>query len=277
MTELSPHELTRLVELAEVNAMHAMYAAAPSAIAHSLGLRAVRVGSACAMMAQRLDMFLFNRLLGLGADEPATERVLDSLLDEFRQAGVAKFGIPLSPYAQPSDLPQWLEKRGFRAADNWVKVYRGSDSPAIVATDLRIEQVDSRHASAFAEILPSSFGYGLPDVIIPWVSALVGAPGWSHYAAFDGERIVATGTLYVQDEVGWLGLGSTLPSHRKRGAQGAIMARRILDAIAQGCRWIVTETWEELPEHPNPSYHNMLRNGFKLAYPRRNYLSPALG
>jgi hypothetical protein len=54
--------------------------------------------------------------------------------------------------------------------------------------------------------------------------------------------------------------------------QGAMFARRIADGLALGCQWFVTETGEDRPEDPNPSYHNMLRSGFKLAYLRRNYV-----
>jgi hypothetical protein len=36
----------------------------------------------------------------------------------------------------------------------------------------------------------------------------------------------------------------------------------------------VTETGEDLPEKPNPSFRNMMRAGFKLAYQRRNYMPP---
>ncbi len=43
------------------------------------------------------------------------------------------------------------------------------------------------------------------------------------------------------------------------------MARRIRDAAALGCRWMITETGEDLPQQPNPSYHNMLRTGFLLS------------
>ena len=35
---------------------------------------------------------------------------------------------------------------------------------------------------------------------------------------------------------------------------------------------LVTETGEDSPEQPNPSFHNMIRTGFSLAYQRPNYL-----
>ena len=65
---------------------------------------------------------------------------------------------------------------------------------------------------------------------------------------------------------------ATLPSHRRRGAQGALVARRIRDGLALGYRLFAAEAAEDGPEAPDPSYHNVLRAGFRLAYLRRSYL-----
>jgi GNAT superfamily N-acetyltransferase len=155
--------------------------------------------------------------------------------------------------------------------DNWAKVYRAATPDVVIRTDLRIERIDRAHAAAFAEI--SCTAFGMPAVMQPWLAAGVGRPGWTHYLAFDGETPAAGGALFVKGDVGWLGIASTLPAYRRRGAQGALIARRIRDAAESGCRWVVTETGEDTPEHPNPSYHNMLRTGLVLAYQRPNYIA----
>jgi len=53
------------------------------------------------------------------------------------------------------------------------------------------------------------------------------------------------------------------------------MTRRIADGIKLGCRHLATETGEETPEAPNPSYRNMIRTGFELVYARRNWIGTA--
>ncbi len=181
--------------------------------------------------------------------------------------------VQLSPAAQPAELPKWLEERGFKRGEKWAKVYRGTESPPVISSDITIERIGPQFAEVFAET--AFTGYEFPPAlrpIIPWIPPQIGRSGWTHYLGFDGDVPVATGALYARDGVGWLGYGSTLPSHRRRGAQGAMFAQRINDAIAQGCQWIVTETGEETEDKPNPSYHNMLRMGFELAYMRPNYV-----
>ena len=112
-------------------------------------------------------------------------------------------------------------------------------------------------------------------MLAPFGEATLGRPDWHHFLAFDGDRAVGAGALYVMGHVGWLGFGATLESHRGRGSQSAIFARRIRAAAELGVKLLVTETGEELPDRPNPSYRNMLRAGFRLAYPRQNWLEPA--
>ena len=75
----------------------------------------------------------------------------------------------------------------------------------------------------------------------------------------------------MHGRAGALQAAATLPSHRRRGAQGALVARWIRDGLALGCRFFAAEAAEDTPESPNRSYHNLLRAGFRLAYLRRNY------
>jgi GNAT superfamily N-acetyltransferase len=262
---LSNLEAAALVERAEAEAYAAMFAAAPP----DLGLTARRFGSAVMLLAPRIDVVLFNRVLGLGVDEPATEDALDAFVDVGRREGGRSFGFALSPRARPASVPSWLEARGFRARDNWVKMIRAAEDVPSPATELRIERIDAEHAAAFGAV--PTVAFRMPEWITPWNERLVGLPGLHGYAAFDGDALVAVGALYVRGDVGWIGVGATLPSHRNRGAQSALLAARIRGAAGLGCRWVATETGEETPNRPNPSYRNMVRAGFALVYARPNF------
>jgi hypothetical protein len=115
----------------------------------------------------------------------------------------------------------------------------------------------------------------MPPALKPWLAALVGRPGWQHYLAWDGDTPVATAAIYMHTMVGWLGIAATLPQYRGSGAQGALMAARLRHGTGMGCEWFVSETGEDSPSHPNPSYHNMMRAGFSLAYHRPNFMRPS--
>ncbi len=258
-----------MVELTEANAYADWIAGCSKPTTSLLGLRCEHLGSATALIMSEMDIPLFNRVLGVGVVEPATEGLLDRITALYARTG-STFIVPLAPAARPADLVTWLEQRGIRRRDNWVKVYRGNDTPTAIPTDLRIEAVGPEYAPAFAQIGLAAFG--MPPRLQPLIVAVLERPSWRNYFAFDGNTHVAAASLFVRDGVGWLGYGATLPSHRRRGAQGALMVQRLRDGIAMGCEWFVTETGEDTVANPNPSYHNMLRTGFKPAYFRPNYL-----
>jgi len=206
----------------------------------------------------------------LGIGELATESILDDAIGVLKMAGCKNYMAQISPSAGPAHIAEWLDSRGFTKGRNWAKVYRGDKPAPSISTDLTIQSIGIEYADAFSDVALTAFG--MPPELHPFLSGHIGRPGWHHYLGFDGEQPVTTAAMYVKEGIAWLGFGSTLESHRKRGGQGAMFARRIADGLKLGCKWFVTETGEDTPENPNPSYHNMLRSGFKLAYLRPNYV-----
>jgi hypothetical protein len=270
MSDLTPAMIAEINEFGEAEAQANYFLCAPPEFVHSFRLEVKRVGLLWVTMIPELDHPLFNRILGLGVGEPATESMLDEAIAVFQNAGCKNYMAQVSPLAQPAQYSEWLAARGFKPSRNWAKVYRGNEPAPTISTDLRVEKIEKDQADAYANVALSVFE--MPPALRPLVKGNVGKPGWHHYLAFDGEKPVSAAAMFVNGEVGWLGFGSTLKKYRKRGGQGAMFARRIQDGLASGCKWFVTETGEDTPEDPNPSYHNMLRSGFKLAYLRRNYV-----
>lgn len=268
MNSLTPKQIAKLVEFGESGAWVSMYLSMPPEFVKEYGVHTQYLGSAGVTVASKLD-WLFNRVLGIGVGDIATEALLDAAIGIYRSAGVENYIIPISPLAQPGQLTEWLSARGFVEGGNWAKMYRANEPASSVQTDFRIQAIGIEDADAFGDI--ATRGFGVPPQLAPSFSCTVDKPGWHNYLGYDGEQPVATAGMFIKEDVAWLGQASTLESHRKRGAHSAMFARRIQDGLALGCKWFVTETWEDTPESPNPSYRNMLRAGFKLAYLRRNY------
>jgi hypothetical protein len=269
MPEPFPPAIARLVEFGEAEAYADLYHATPPDYAAQFGISVHRIESAFVFTASAFDIPLFNRVLGLGLNEPAAEARVDEAIAHFQGRRVKHFAFQTSPEARPAELNDWLTARGLRSPDNWVKMIRGTEPPPDIQTDLRVGLIGPDEADMFSQI--AAIAFGMPPVVGKWLAPITGRANWRHYLAFDGGQPVGCGALFLKDKIAWLGIAGTLPAARGRGAQGAIMAQRIRDAVELGCEWIVTETGEETPENPNPSYRNMVRMGFNLAYPRPNY------
>jgi hypothetical protein len=221
-----------------------------------------------ALGAGAIDILYFNRVIGLGIGQPATRSGVARLVERYRAAGVPRFFVHLAPVARPAALVRWLDEGGFVHHHNYAKLFRDARPAREVRTELRIEVIGPQRAAEFGSLAAEAFGW--PPLMARLLARTVTAPGWRHYLAWDGREAVAC-AFRVLGRFAYFGPAATLPSHRGRGAQGALIARRIRDAAAAGCDWLVSETAEDPPERSAPSFRNLTRAGFRLAYLRPNY------
>ena len=245
-----------LLERAERDALLDLYRAGTG----DFDVRCERAGGATVLLAPGLPAF-FNRAFAFGVDEPVPEDGIDEV--------VARLRASKQHYVQPPPgaerIAERLSRLGFSTSWAWAKVIRGTEPPPDIPTSLDVRELHPDEADRFGAVVTTAFG--LPIEVAPWTASLVGRPGWRAYGAFDHDALVAAGALFIEGDVGWLGMAGTLSFHRRRGAQGALMVRRIADAIELGCTTLATETGI-LPGRANPSLDNMLRCGFTVAYER---------
>jgi GNAT superfamily N-acetyltransferase len=239
-----------------------------AAVADAFAGNAVRVGGAVCAVAAGIEEVTINRVIGLGISEPATDETLDRIAEVY---GSIRHAIALAPGARPAGVAAMLRERGYEPAHAWVKFARAAAAPPAPATDLRIERIGPERADEFTAVLAG--GFEIPQPVTAMLSHLPGRPGWGWYLAYDGATPVACGALFVHGRHGWLGQAATLSAHRRRGAQSALIAARIVAAGEAGAEVLVTETGETVDDRPAISYRNILRAGFRPVYLRPNYVS----
>ena len=266
---ITPHDVRHL-ESVEVAGLADLYRMMPPAYAAAERMGARRFGTALGIRAARADVLALNRIVGLGLVEPATAGDLDAALQWFHEAGVPRAFVQVAPHAEPDMLAAWLQARGLTYYNNWVRLWRDTTPLPPQPTTLRVEQVGADLADLFGRIVAEAFH--MPIDAGGWVTSTFGQPGWRHYMAFDGDAPAATAALFVQGSTGWLGAAATRADARGKGAQSALIARRIADAHAQGCTRLSVETAEPTETREAPSYRNVRRLGFEVAYKRANWL-----
>lgn len=263
----------RAIERAEIEAWRDTFAAASRETRDGLGLAERDFGHAFALAARGLASLLFNRVVGLGLFEPATAQVLDEIASHFAEVG-EDFALNVSPLAEPAELARTLQARGYRTFFHHVKWVRdAAPAPAAPGT-LAVERVGPERAPAFATLLVRVMARGAP-LRRDWMAECVGRPQWRHYLALEGGTPIACAAMRVHEDVAWLGWGATLPEARGRGAQSALLAARIADARAAGCRLLTTETGPNDPDLNPVSWRNVQRAGFAVAYDRPSWIRPA--
>jgi hypothetical protein len=272
----NPHRLAVLADKAEILAYTDFFAAAPSELRRRLALSVQQIADATLLLAPGLPSAIFNRAIGLGLCDDAGIEEVEEVVARFREAGVADWRLLWSPLARPQNLLASLHERGleFRTVSSWAKMYRGIDSPPHIASALAVAPASRENADQVARVMTDALS--LPPYVADWIARLQGRPNWTLYALMDSGTVVGGASLFMADELAWLGMGGVAASYRRRGGQGALMARRIGDAIALSACHIFTETGEPVGEEPNPSFNNMKRCGFAKVVSRSNLAGPVI-
>lgn len=267
-----------LAEQTEIRAYVDFVTGAPAPVWEALGIGSLRVGAALALTIREDPSRFFNKAGGFGADGPITEDVVAQVCEFYREQGVPQGAFMVAPPLLPQDWASIAAKRNLTEGGRLAKLgcevdalVGSADGIAALDPDLRVGPVERHHAQEWATVMMTTFGFTAP-FMIEMAAACVGRPNWRQYAVWEGERIIAVGSIFVNGDCADMFGGATLPQGRGRGAQSALLAARARAAQAAGCRWLVAETGAEAPGEHNSSLHNMLRAGFQPLYERVTWL-----
>ena len=264
--------LAGAVEALEAEAWAQLNGFTSRAFKERVGLAVHRVDSAVCIVATHSPILAMNRVLALGCPDPASEAQIDEILALFDRS--AKCLIHLSPLAEPAEIREWLVARGGYLTAPTIKLVRPlSAHERIDSTcELELRAVRADEIHEFEAIVSAELG--VPADLVDGISSTIGRPGWRYYFALDSGEPVATAALFIRGMHAWFGLAATRDSHQRRGAQTALVAKRIEDAARAGCTYGSADTSVPTAERPNQSLKNMQRLGFESLYERINYIIP---
>lgn len=274
-------DVERFLDRVEGEMYRDLHDAAPPEIARALGIESYLEGEALRLTVRAMDHPFLNRVMGFGTRPSDPGPALDDVARHYADAGIRRWMVQVLPHRESAALDDACATRGLVRHRGWAKHLGPASLDIPFRSDLAVEEVDPGDAAAvrsWGGLVVETFG--LLPALADWYAALAGRPRWRLYRALDGARGVACGALYLAPRetghppLAQLNFAGTLPGYRNRGAQSALIARRIADARAAGAEWIVTETDEELPDRPNPSGHNMVRLGIPVVWVRANLGPP---
>ncbi len=199
-----------------------------------------------------------NRAMGVTTDELSAAD-LGRIEDFYTQRRLPPM-IEVSAWAAPATVQRLADRqyttRWFRS----MFAVAAQPLPSSNAKHVTIEEVTDDTVGLWTEVLAD--GNEITDDEARRVSdefSLAGrgmAESNDFLALIDG-RPVGCGSLHVVDGIGWLGGAATLPSHRGRGVQTALLGHRLQLAAARGCEMVAATA---LPS--GASARNMHRLGF---------------
>jgi hypothetical protein len=263
------HPLQLEIEGIEREAWADLAAIMPASLAQGMGLQAGPIGDAFLFMASRVPQFQFNWLSGAGLNGDDGRSVVEAV-KRFREAGQRKYFIQIPPGPREQECVARARAAGLAPhALAWAKFHRSTGDVPVLDCDLEAREVGPNESALFADTAVA--GFGMPPSMSAWLAQIVGRPHWHAYVTLSDGVPAGAAAMYVRGEFAWLGVGSTRPEMRKRGSQSTLLARRIVDADRLGAKHATTETGVPQAGQPAPSYSNILRTGFSVAYVRPNW------
>jgi len=210
-----------------------------------------------------------TQTFGLGLFEDATDEHLDEI-ESFYAKHAASVFHEVSPMTDPS-LMELLSARGYRPmeltsvmARELTHVDKRTRDPQLTTRVISPDEVEL-WARTSAEAWKTEHE-SLGDFMFNFGAISAQCSGaYPYIAELDG-RAIATGMLFIYDDICMLAGASTVPDGRNRGAQTALLEDRLEFAATQGCHLAIMGA-----SPGSQSQRNAQKNNFQIAYTRTKW------
>jgi len=222
-----------------------------------------------------------NKVAGLGFAGPLDDRELDAVEKAFA-ARASPVQVELSCLADPS-IGALLTRRGYalQGFENVLGRALPLESASAPADGILVSPSFVQELEAWIDVVVSGFEtpdeQGVPshehyprDTAEAIIGDMAAVPGLVRYLARRDGVPAGGASLRLTEGIAQLCGAATLPEHRRRGVQTALVAARLEVAGREGCDVAVVTT-----QPGSKSQENAQRRGFELLYTRAVLVRPA--
>ena len=196
------------------------------------------------------------------------EEALAEIVAMLARRGAKVIGVDDHPDMDPSFDTQWFARQGFEPDYDeqiWWRpladIERQPEPDGVV-----IREASPGDRNLFAATLNVGFGKPENAGLGRAYAAVIGKAGWRHYLVdVDGEPGAAS-AMFIAEQVADCFVASTRLAARRRGAQTALIQRRMADGREAGCDIATAQSVTD-----NASPRNFERHGFRPVYRRTIY------
>lgn len=267
-SDMNSQKKSLLIEQTEMAAWRDLIDAATDSFKKAKGLRYEYIGRGLAINFQKEPIPLFNRVIGLGLEEPLSQEVIDSIKSFYSQK--EKYIVHYSSPMQPFQSDSLLKQNGFYLAGTWERIVRDNRSLNYHQDPIEVMQVDSSLKEKWVKFLIDTYGFDFYE----WPEAFALRKGWKHYIAVRGEKIVACRSFFMtENKTVFSGVDAPVPGvmTTDHAPDFAIWRRAIDDGLKDGARLFVSDIEMPDKEKNKESYEGFKQLGFKIPYTRYHY------
>jgi GNAT superfamily N-acetyltransferase len=215
-----------------------------------------------------------NKVAGLGFAGPLDATALTAVETAFAERG-SHVQVEVSSLGDPS-VVQSLTTRGYvlQGFENVLGLALPGAGGAAPASGIEIAESPLADLDAWVDVVVTGFanadtqGVASPetherDLLAGVMADMASADGLSRFVARRDGVVAGAASLRLADGIALLCGAATLPAHRRRGVQTALLGDRLRIASRAGCDMAVVTT-----APGSKSQENVQRRGFELLYTR---------
>jgi GNAT superfamily N-acetyltransferase len=215
----------------------------------------------------------FNKVAGLGFAGTPSAADLDAIEQGFAARG-ASTQAELSHLGDPR-IAALLTDRGYTLTsfENVLGLALDGEIEPVAPPGVEVRRSGEDEFDAWLDVVADGFAHpdtqgvpsheDFPHDVLERAERDFAAAGVVRYLALRDAVPAGGASLRIADNVAQLAGSATAPAHRRRGIQSALLAARLMDAVAAGCDIAVVTT-----QPGSKSQQNVQRRGFHLLYTR---------
>ena len=221
-------KMAELISLNEMRAMHRVN----RPLSEILGFELVSIDGADCSICRSDPSILLNRTFGLGEHQPISREQIHTICQLYKDNGIDFWFLHIMPELITDQVKQWLSEAGMKKNRGWMLFIHDMQTQEETGGQFEIKQIDASYAEEFARIVVPAFD--MSESSIQLIANQLNSPEHHVYMTFDGSTPAGTGSIFVKDNIAYVGYGATHPDFRKRGSQGMLLRHRVNTALQMG-------------------------------------------
>lgn len=205
-----------------------------------------------------LQSIYYNRVKGFGINDIDN---LDQILNFYNEKGIVPC-FDMTPNNINEKVSMALSSKGFINSEQLAFLRLADDVDINPKQDIKIVKVDKENAEEFVDIVVSTSGItNIDKEVIQRKKHYFYNPNFHNYIAYIGDKVAAIGSLFINDNEGYIANDYTFEEFRGMGCQTALLLYRIKEAKEKNLVNIYTDV-----EFGSISHNNMEKLGFKTVF-----------
>lgn len=260
------------IEAIEIEAWKNMFDAASAEFKEQMNMFYEKIGGGICLVFGKYPVVHFNMVMGLGLSEPITKEILQQVEAVYKKATQSTYMIHYFEQMQPGNAPAIFEEMGYVVKGGWERIIWKAQPVKKLSSQrsITVRLVDESTAATWEKFVLDIYNYPAHN----WLKSLWNVKGWTHFLAYENDKIVACRSMYIgKNNLAWTGIDTPVPIVMTNDLEPDKILFQYMQqyCIDNGVEYLMADIEKPSPERNTVIYKQFEELGFKVEYLRKLY------